>query len=305
MKSLQYTAYGVRPVVADIPKPSPGPGEVLIRVSGAALNPLDVKIGAGQVHDYFPIAFPSVVGTDLAGTIERMGPGVAGRKVGDAVLARTDPASGGALAEYAVVPVSSLVAAPGAVPLPAAAGLATAAATAWQVVFEVADVQPGRTLLVHGGAGGVGGFVVQFARRAGARVVTTASSAGAALAGKLGAHEVIDYTTTDFRTIVPHVDVVVDPVGGATEAASLDVLGPGGLLIALNVPPNAERAAARGIRAEFLFHTSDADRLAKVAAAADEGLEIVVDRTVPLEDAAAAFDHLAQGHAKGKVIVRP
>jgi NADPH:quinone reductase-like Zn-dependent oxidoreductase len=305
MKALQYTAYGDRPVVVEIPEPVPGPGEVRVRVAGAALNPLDVKIGAGRVQEYFPITFPSVVGSDLAGTVERLGPGVTGWSVGDAVITRTDPAVGGAVAEFAVVPTTSLVPAPTGIPLQVAAALATAAATAWQAVNEIADVRSGQKVLVHGGGGGVGGFVIQLARRAGAYVVTTASSAAADTVRKLGADEFIDYTSTDFRTVVSGVDVVIDSVGGPTEARSLDVLKPGGLLVSLSVPPDFDRAAVRGLRAEFLFHASDPDRLARVVAVANEGLEVVVDRAVPLSSAADAFDYLAEGHAKGKVIVQP
>lgn len=305
MKALQYTAYGDRPVVVEIPEPVPGPGEVRVRVAGAALNPLDVKIGAGHVQEYFPITLPSVVGSDLAGTVERLGPGVTGWSVGDAVITRTDPTAGGAVAEFAVVPATSLVPAPTGIPLQVAAALATAAATAWQAVNEIADVRSGQKVLVHGGGGGVGGFVIQLARRAGAYVVTTASSAAADTVRKLGADEFIDYTSTDFRTVVSDVDVVIDSVGGQTEARSLDVLKPGGLLVALSVPPDFDRAAARGLRAEFVFHASDTDRLAKVVAVANEGLEVVVDRAVPLSSAADAFDYLAEGHAKGKVIVQP
>ncbi|MCX4428737.1 NADP-dependent oxidoreductase [Streptomyces mirabilis] len=305
MKALQYTAYGHSPVVNDIPKPVPGPGEVLVRVAGAALNPLDVKIGGGYVQAYFPITFPSTVGTDLAGTVEQLGSGVRGWNVGDAVITRTDPTVGGAVAEYAVVPATSLVPAPTTIPLEAAAGLATAAATAWQAVSEIAALKSGQKVLVHAGAGGVGSFVVQLAHRAGAHVVTTASSAAAEIVRKLGADEVIDYTSVDFRAAVSDVDVVVDSVGGETEARSLDVLKPGGLLVSLPVPPDFERAAARGLRAEFVFHTSDADRLARVVEVANEGLDIVIDRTVRLSGAADAFDYLAQGHAKGKVIVQP
>ncbi|MEV4470127.1 NADP-dependent oxidoreductase [Nonomuraea sp. NPDC049504] len=301
MKALQYTAYGVRPVVTEIHRPEPGPGEVLVEIAGAALNPLDVKIGHGLVKDFFPVTFPSVVGTDLAGTVVRLGPGVTGPRVGDAVLARTDPTAGGAVAEYAAVPVTHLTAAPPALPLGLAAGLATAAATAWQAVHEVAGLRPGQRVLIHGGAGGVGGFALQLARKAGAHVLTTTSPAGASLAGKLGAHEVIDYTATDFRERASRVDVVIDPIGGDVETASLDVLVPGGLLLALNVPPDADRAAAHGLRAAFVHHETDAARLAKVAAA---GLEVVVDRVVPLTDAAAAYDHVAAGHAKGKVVVQ-
>ncbi|MEV7155543.1 NADP-dependent oxidoreductase [Streptomyces misionensis] len=305
MKALQYTAYGRSPVVTDVPEPVPGSGEVLVRVAGAALNPLDVKIGAGHVQDYFPIVFPSTVGTDLAGTVERVGSGVTGWSIGDAVITRTDPTAGGAVAQYAVVPAASLVAAPTTIPLHAAAGLATAAATAWQAVTEIAELKSGQKVLVHAGAGGVGSFVIQLARRAGAHVVTTASSAAAEIVRKLGADEIIDYTRVDFWTAVSDVDVVVDSVGGETEARSLDVLKPGGLLVSLPVPPDFERAAARGLRAEFVFHASDPERLAKVVAVANEGFDIVVDRTVPLSDAADAFDYLAQGHAKGKVIVQP
>ena len=305
MKALQYPAYGARPVLTDIPKPEPGPGEVLVRAAGAALNPLDVKIGAGHMKDVFPITFPSVVGTDLAGIVEGIGPGVADRHIGDTVIARTDPTAGGAVAEYVAVPVTNLASSPAMVRLDLAAALPTAAGTALQAVAEVARLKPGQTVLIHGGAGGVGGFAVQFARQTGARVITTASPAGMEIARKLGAHQVIDYTATDFRQEIEQVDVVIDPIGGDTGAASLDVLSPGGLLVALNVPPDTERAAARGIRAEFMHHNTDAARLARIAAAADEGLEIVTDRTVPLADAAEAFDYVAEGHAKGKVIVRP
>ena len=112
MKALRYTAYGVRPVLHDIPVPEPGPGEVLVRVAGAALNPLDVKIGTGSMRDFFPVTLPSVVGTDLAGTVERTGPRVTGWSAGDAVIARTDPTVGGAVAEYALVPATALAAAP-------------------------------------------------------------------------------------------------------------------------------------------------------------------------------------------------
>ncbi|MET9565288.1 NADP-dependent oxidoreductase [Streptomyces tauricus] len=305
MKALQFTAYGDTPVVNEIPVPVPGPGEVLVRIAAAALNPLDVKIGGGYVQDFFPIIFPSTVGTDLAGTVQQLGPGVTDWHTDDAVITRTDPTAGGAVAEYAVVPAAGLVRAPSRIPLGAAAGLVTSAATAWQVVNEVATLQAGQKVLVHAGAGGVGSWVIQLARRAGARVVTTASPAAAETVRKLGAEEIIDYTSVDFRDAVSDVDVVVDSVGGEIEVRSLDVLKPGGLLVSLPVPPDFERAAARGLRAVFVFHDSNTERLAEVVALADEGLEVLVDRTVPLSNAAQAFGYLARGHAKGKVIVQP
>lgn len=115
----------------------------------------------------------------------------------------------------------------------------------------------------------------------------------------------VDYTTTDFRSAVSDVDPVIDAVGGGVGLSSLDVLKPDGLLLALPVPPDANRAANRGLHAEFVVHASDAQRLAKVASAIDEGVEVLIDRTVPLDDAADALDFIAAGHAKGMVIVVP
>lgn len=305
MKAVQLTGYGQQPAVVDVDDPAPGRGEVLVRVAGAALNPLDLKIAAGRMQDFFPVAFPYTLGTDLAGTIEAAGPGVTGWSVGDAVVARTDPVHGGAFAEFAVVPADQLVAAPSSVRLADAAGLVTTAATAWQALTEVADVRTGQQVLVHAGAGGVGSFAVQFARALGARVVATASGEGLRIARELGAHQVVDYTSTDFRTQVRDLDVVLDTVGGEVEAHSLEVLKPGGLLVAIPVPPDSERARAHGVRAEFVFHASDSVRLAGVVARIDGGARLLLDRTVPLSRAPEAFGYLAQGHAKGKVILVP
>lgn len=303
MSVLRVDGYGQAPELVEVPTPSPGPGEVLVRVAAAALNPLDLKMVAGSMHGFFPVEFPYTVGTDLSGTIAAVGPDVASWSPGDAVVARTHPSAGGAVAEYALVPADQLVTPPTSLPLTVAAGIGTAAATAWQALHEVARVQPGQTVLVHAGAGAVGSAVVQLAVRAGARVITTASPSGAETAARLGAHQVVDYTTTDFRTAVADVDLVVDTVGGDVETASLDVLRPGGLLVALPVPPDTDRASARGLRAEFVVHMSDPARLATVVREVDAGLEVLVDRIVPLGDATEALDVLAAGHAKGKIII--
>jgi NADPH:quinone reductase-like Zn-dependent oxidoreductase len=305
MRAMQFTKYGVTPVLDDVAEPTVGEADVLVRVSGAALNPMDVKIGLGYLHDYFPITFPTTVGTDVSGTVERVGAQVTGWAAGDRVIARLDPTAGGAVAEFAVIPAAQLVRAPESVSLTVASGLCTAAATAYQALVELGEIQEGLRVLIHGGTGGVGAFAVQMARRLGAYVATTVSPKSTDLATRLGAHQVIDYTMTDFRSLVSDIDLVIDPIGGETELASLDVLKPGGLLLGLNMPPDVERATGRGRRAQFLFHTSDADRLAKVADLAQDGLEILVERQVPLNDAVEAYEHVASGHAKGKVIVTP
>jgi NADPH:quinone reductase-like Zn-dependent oxidoreductase len=256
------------------------------------------------MHDFFPVEFPYTIGTDLAGTVVGVGAGVQTWAVGDRVVARTDPTAGGAVAEFAAVPAGQLAPAPTSVPLAVAAGLGTAAATAWQALHQVADVRPGQTVLVHAAAGGVGSFVVQLAHRAGAQVIATASGAGLDIARRLGADTVIDYPTTDVEHTVSGVDIVVDGVGGDVERASLGVLEPGGLLVSLPAPPDVERAKARGVRAEFLFHSSDAHRLARVASLVDDGLEIRADGTVRFAGAAQALELVAAGRAKGKLIVQ-
>jgi len=274
-----------------------------VRVAGAAVNPLDLKIAAGYMHDFFPVQFPYTLGTDVSGTIAEVGEQVEGWSAGDRVVARVDPPAGGTLAQFAVVPAEQLVAAPESIPLFLLSGAATAAATAWQALTEVADVSAGQRVLVHGGAGGVGSFAVQLARKLGAYVITTASGVGLQIAQDLGAHEVINHTAGPFAAQVDKIDVVIDTVGGVVEEQSLAVLRPGGLLVAVPMPPDSERASAHGMRAEFLFHSSDAERLRTVAQFLDDGLRILLDRIVELADAPQALAYLADGHAKGKVIV--
>ncbi|MEV0298323.1 NADP-dependent oxidoreductase [Nocardia sp. NPDC050710] len=303
MKAVQIRAYGGRAEVADIDDPAVGPREVLLRVSGVALNPLDLKIASGAVRGFFPVQFPYTLGTDVSGTIAEVGAEVAGWSVGDRVVARLDPTRGCAAAEFATVPADQLAKAPASVSLPLSAGIVTAAGTAWQALTEVASLGAGQTVLVHGGAGGVGGFAVQFARDIGARVIATASGDGVDIALKLGAHEVVDYKTADFTESISGVDVVLDTVGGENEARSLEALRPGGLLLALPVPPDVERAVARGLRAEFVFHTSAAGRLAAVVQKIDDGAHILLDRILPLTATPDAMNHLRDGTAAGKVIL--
>ena len=303
MKAVQIGEYGATPTLRDVGQPTPGPGEVLVRVEGAATNPLDLKITAGYMHDFFPVTFPYTLGTDVSGTITAVGDRVGIWAVGDRVVARLDPSAGGGYAEFAAVPAQQLVPAPTSVPLFLAAGVATAAATAWQAVSEIAGLQAGERVLVHAGAGGVGSFAVQMAHTLGAHVVTTASGSGLEIARDLGADEVIDHTAGPFESQLAPVDVVIDTVGGAVEARSLEVLRPGGLLVAVPMPPDAERAAARGIRAEFLFHASDAQRLRTVVGMVDADTRILLDRKLTLEEAPEALRYLAAGHAKGKIIL--
>ena len=303
MKAAQLDSYSASPSVGDAPVPEPGPDQVVIRVTAASLNPLDVKIQGGMMRDYFGVTFPYTVGTDVAGTVHQPGAAAGRWKAGQAVVARLDPVAGGAVAEFAVVPAGQLVAAPAGVPLDELAGLPTAAGTAWQALFETAHLQRGQTVLVHGGAGAVGGFAVQLARHAGARVIATASGTGIDRARGFGADPVIDYKADDFAARVSGVDVVLDTVGGDTQTRSLGVLRPGGTLVSTVAPPDEAAAKARGVTAKFMFHQSDAGRLAKVVDLLAAGtLRVTVDRRVSLANVGDAFERQASG-ARGKILI--
>ncbi|KKC23798.1 NADP-dependent oxidoreductase [Sphingomonas sp. SRS2] len=305
MKTARISAYKAEPVIADTPVPAIGTGEVLVRVAATGLNPLDTKIQQGFMHDFFPVVFPYTLGTDLAGTIAEVGPDVTGWRVGDRVVARTDPSSGGALAGRAVVPVTHLVRLPAPVSFEQAAGVPTAAGTAWQALFEVAKLRSGQTALIHAGAGGVGSFAIQLARNAGARVIATASGDGVEIARRLGADQVIDYTAQPFEDAVSDVDVVLDTIGGDTEQRSFGVLRRGGYLAATASPPDDALASAHGVNAGFVFHQSDAARLARLLEQVAAGtLSVLVDRVIPLDRSDEAFAHQASGHARGKIIVQ-
>ena len=303
MKAARINEYDATPVVEDVPTPDIGIDEVLVRVAAASLNPLDVKIQKGSLHAVFPISFPYTLGTDLAGTVEGVGAGVSDWRVGDAVVARVDPSSGGALAEFAVVPAAYLVAVPEAIAMESAAGIPTTAATAWQALFDVADLQRGQSVLVHAGAGGVGSFAIQFARAAGARVIATASGDGIEIARELGADEVIDYREQRFWEQMSDLDVVLDTVGGETTQQSAQALRLGGVLVSIPVPPDEGVANGHDIKVVGVFHQSDAALLKKVVDQVEAGAKVLVDRSVPLTALDEAFDHQRSGHARGKIVL--
>ncbi|PTQ07431.1 NADPH:quinone oxidoreductase [Sphingomonas oleivorans] len=288
----------------DVPIPEPSLDEVLIRVEAASINPLDLLLLGGARREIFPLTFPYTLGTDLAGTVERVGPLAVRWKPGDRVFARPVPTRGGAFAEFALVPARHVAAAPAGLPLAECAGLPTAAGTAWEALFEVARLRAGQALLVHAGAGGVGSFAVQFGKIAGARVIATASGDGVPLVHGLGADMVIDYRQTDFTTCIDGVDIVLDTVGGETQERSYPLLKNGGVLVSITTPVNAEKAAAHGTMAMRMGHATDGTRLALIAALYDAGhLQVVIDRTYALEEGLAALEHSASRRARGKILL--
>lgn len=304
MKAIRISGYGGDPTLETVDVPTPRLGEALVRVAAASFNPLDVKMSKGFVEAFFPVEFPYTIGTDLAGTIESFGGETGGFRIGDRVVARSAPTAGGAIAEYVVVPVDQLVRIPEGVSIKSAAGVPTAGGTAWQALFEVAGLTAGQTILVHAGAGGVGSFAIQFARAAGARVITTASSDSIGIAERLGADQVIDYMAEDFTQRVSDVDVVLDTIGGDTQVRSFGVLRSGGFLATTVSPPDEALATAHQVQSAFVFHSSEAARIKEVVGKVATGTEVLVDRVIGIDDAPAGFAHQASGRARGKIIVR-
>ncbi|MDL2406123.1 NADP-dependent oxidoreductase [Rhizobium calliandrae] len=306
MKAMRLHTYGdIASVVAeDIPVPDVGPDEVLIRVAAAGVNPLDLKLITGHAAAYFPLTFPYIPGTDLAGTVEQAGPLAARWRPGDRVIARPAPTRGGAFAEFAAVPVSQVAAAPTSLSLETAAGLPTAAATAWQALFETAHLERGQTVFIHTAAGGVGSFAVQLARVAGARVIATASAANADLVRELGALRAVDYRTQDFAADLDDVDIVLDTIGGETQQRSFSILRPGGMLVSIVSPPDEILAVAHGVSGAFVFHQTDATRLGSISGLCDAGsLRVVRDQVFDFADMQAALQRVASQRSRGKVLL--
>lgn len=304
MRAARIDGYVAAPRLVDVPVPSIGDGDVLVRVHAAAVNPLDLKLQSGAMRAYFPLAFPYTLGTDFAGVVERVGPGAHRFRPGDRVVGRMDPTRGGAFADFVAIQEGQLASVPDGVAWTDAAGVPTAGGTAWQALFEVGHLRAEQTLLVHGGAGGVGSFAIQLGRATGARVVATATGAGIEVARGLGADQVIDYAKASFSTGLAGVDVVLDTVGGDTQRSSFDVLRPGGFLVSTTSPPDEVRASDVGVSAMFVFHTSDGPRLARLMERLAAGaLRVLVDGSFPLPEVERALARQASGEARGKIVI--
>ena len=277
------------------------PQEVTVRVEAAGVNPLDLKIIAGYVRQFFPIEFPYVLGTDFSGVVEAVGPRVTNLSPGDRVLGRTAPGAGGAFARNVVITATDLCVIPPEMSLEQAAAVPTTFGTARQALFDVGHLQRGQRVLIHAAAGGVGSMAVQQAHHAGAHVTATASAANLELVKSLGADEVIDYRTQDF-TRLRNIDLVLDTVGGQTLEKSWSVLRPGGriaTLVEFGIKPTI------GHTGEFAFYAGATPFLPQAIQQFQAGqLQIITDSIFPLEEARSALEKVATGHARGKVLIR-
>lgn len=304
MKAVRIHAFGGPDElkVEDLPIPAPGPGEVLIRVEAAGVNPVDFKIRSG---DFNPVGLqpPLVLGRDVAGVVEQSGRDVAQFNAGDPVYTMVDLRHGG-YAEYVVADAAQVVRKPEKLDFLHAAAVPLAAMTAWQGLFDHGGLKAGERVLIHGATGGVGHFAVQFAKDRGAHVIATGRAEDRELLEKWGADDVIDYEHERFEDRAKDVDLVLDLVAGETQQRSWAVLKDGGRLVSTLQPPSQTQAAAHHARAEAFMVEPSRDELEQIGRLIDDGkVAVFVQHTFPLTEVRKAHDHLEHEHVCGKTVL--
>ena len=283
MKAVQVRQYGGAETLqlTEVARPTPGNGEVLIAVKAAALNPVDSKIRNGYLKDVVPVVFPYIPGFEAAGIIAAVGEGVGSVKVGDEVITRVPFGRGAAYAEYMLAGENEVVPKPTGLSFTDAATLPIAAGAAYTVLFKVAQIQPGWTIVILGAGGAVGRFAVQMAQRAGATV--------------------IDYKTAG---PVKDADLALDFAGLPAQNDLWTSLKTGGQLLSTVMPPDPEKAAFYHVNASFVFTAPDRETLETVAAMAERGeIKTAVGKVLPLAEAAEAQRLMDEGSVKGKIVL--
>ncbi len=306
MKAIRIHRFGGPEVLQldDIPRPEPGPGEMLVRVAAASVNPVDYKMRNGGYPRLGEDKLPAGLGRDVAGVAEVIGPGVAGALPGMPVMAHLEWERAG-YAEFVVVKHNEFAPKPETLTMLDAGSLPLAAMTAWQGLFDHGALRAGERVLIHGGSGGVGYLAVQFAKIKGAEVFATASADNLDWVKSLGADTVIDYKAQRFEAVAKDIDLVLDLQGGETRARSWGVLKPQGRLITTLIAGDVQaQAAEHGRRGQHYYAAPNAAELREVGQLCNEGrLQVMVDRVFPLEEAGAAQACLENDHPRGKVVL--
>jgi NADPH:quinone reductase-like Zn-dependent oxidoreductase len=311
MKAVRFHEYGGPEVLIyeDIDKPDPGEGEVRVRIAATSFNSVDGNIRAGFMQGPIPVMLPHTPGLDVAGTVDALGAGVSQLKIGDNVVGFLSMVSDGASAEYVLAPAEILATAPTSIPLTDAAALPLVGLTAWQALFEHANLVAGQRVMVNGASGAVGDYVVQLAKTAGAYVIATAAPQSMNKVKTAGADEIIDHTTADvISSLTEPVDVLFNfaPIEPDTFQAMVGVVRSGGVVVSTTVWMPAPGDEARGVRAIDMYVRSDARQLGELVKRVDRGeLRVAVAERVPLAELPALHARAAKGDVSGKVIVVP
>ncbi|KAB1072942.1 NADP-dependent oxidoreductase [Methylobacterium soli] len=306
MMAWRVHAFGPPTVMSfeSMAQPDPGEGEVLVRVHAAGVGPWDGWIRAGR--SALPQPLPLTLGSDLSGVVEAVGPSDTGFAAGDEVFGVTNPRFVGAYAEYAVASAPMLARKTRSLTHVQAASVPVIAVTAWQGLFEQARLQPGQTVLIHGGAGNVGAYAVQLAHRAGLHTIATAGANDFAYVQSLGADRVMDYRAQRFEDEVHEADAVLDLVGGETQTRSFKVLRRDGRLVSAVSQPDQLCAERHGVTAEFFLVRVTTEHLSPLAELLESGeLKTRVGAALPLARAREAHFMLEgeQAAPKGKIVL--
>lgn len=307
MKAVQFHEVGGPEVLThgDVDQPTPGPGEVLVRVTASAYNAADNGMRGGFLP--IPVVLPHVPGYDVSGTVDALGDGVTDLAVGDAVIGFLPMERDGGAAEYVVAPADALVPAPTSIPLADAAALPSVALTAWQALFDEGRLEAGQRVLIVGAGGVVGKYAIQLAKRAGVEVIATASPRSIDAVRAAGADQVVDHTTTDvLRAVDGQVDVLLNlaPIEPEQFAAFVAAVRDGGAVVSTTAFMATPGDESRGVRAATVFVLRNRERLAELVRLVDAGeLTVEVTRRIPLTELQSLHTEGAAGRIAGKVVV--
>jgi len=331
MKALTFKRYGKSPEIgfADVPRPTLKANELLVQVHAASVNPIDNTIPTGLFKAVLPFQLPATLGSDLAGVVTEVGSRVTRFKPGDAVFASIFDLGTGSIAEFAVVPESAAALKPANLDFVQAASIPMVGLTSWQALKERANLRAGQKVFIPAGSGGIGTFAIQLAKHLGAKVGTTTSTGNVELVSRLGADEVVDYKKQEFEKVLRGYDTVLGTVRGDAIEKSIGILKAGSKIVSIVGPLDAAFARARrlsfvlalvfGLMSRkivrlarkrqvdysFLFVRPDGDQLAEIGELLKtQRIRPVIDKVFPFEQAKDALAYLAQGRAKGKVVVQ-
>lgn len=304
MKAVVMNSFGGPEVLqpTELPIPTPKAGEILIQVHAAGINPVDYKIRSGE-YRRTETKLPIIPGRDVSGKIAAIGRGVSGFDVGDEVYAFLASHSGG-YADYAIANENEVALKPVSLSHAEAAAVPLAATTAWQALFDYGKLRRGQRVLIHGAAGGVGHFAVQFAKNKGAIVIATAGADDIELLEELGADQVVDYKNENFENEVEPVDLVIDLIAGETQERSWSVLKDKGAMVSTLKEPSPDKANQHHARAQVFMAQPSRETLREIAELIDAGkVRVVLQKTYAFPDAAKAQDELEHDHSAGKRVL--
>ncbi|MDE8741960.1 NADP-dependent oxidoreductase [Pectobacterium polaris] len=331
MKAFTFKRYGKHPELGfdDVDYPSLNADEILVNVYAVGLNPIDNMIPTGIFKPVLHFSLPATLGSDLSGVVIAVGSSVTRFAPGDEIFASIFDRGTGSLAEFAVVPENAAAMKPENLDFVQAASLPMVSLTSWQALIERAKLQPGQKVLIPAGSGGIGTFAIQLAKHLGATVGTTTSTGNVEWVSHLGADEVIDYKKQDFENVLSGYDIVLGTLRGDAIEKSINTLKPGGIIVSLIGPLDAAFARARrvnffltfvfwlmsrkimrlskkwGTAYTFHFVRPDGAQLTQIGKLLEtEQIKPVIDKVFSFAETKDALTYLAQGHAKGKVVIK-